>query len=176
MKVKVAVPPAHIVVVPLKLAVGKGLTVTTALPVILAWGAVTLHNVAVLVTLTIVYVVFAVGVTLTVAPLLMPFALKLVVPSVYTTLYVPTAGNVKVKVAVPPAQIVVVPLIDAVGNGLTVRLTWLFIVAGEQNPSVARTTIKSPELKPVLGKVMTKGAVPPGNENKGVALPFLWIW
>ncbi len=70
------------VAVPLILAVGKGFTVTTALPVILGLGAATLQLVATSVTLTIVYVVFAVGLTLTVAPLLIPFALKFVVPSV----------------------------------------------------------------------------------------------
>ena len=53
-KVKVAFAPEHIVVVPLILAVGSGFTVTTALPVILACGAVTLQVEAVLLTLTIV--------------------------------------------------------------------------------------------------------------------------
>jgi hypothetical protein len=52
--VSTAVPPAQIVVVPLMLAVGSGLTVMIALPVIFGLGAVTLHVVAVLVTLTIV--------------------------------------------------------------------------------------------------------------------------
>ena len=61
----------------------------------------------------------AVGVTLTVAPLLIPFALKFVVPLVYTTLYVPE-GNVNVSVALPPEQMVVVPLMLAVGNGVNV--------------------------------------------------------
>jgi hypothetical protein len=68
------------------LAVGSGFTVTTALPVIFGLGAVTAQVVAVLLTLTIVYVVFAEGETLTVAPFVMPFALKFVVPLVYTTL------------------------------------------------------------------------------------------
>jgi hypothetical protein len=68
------------------LAVGSGFTVTIALPVIFACGAVTLQVEAVLLTLTIVYVVLPAGITLTVAPLLIPFALKLVVPFVYTTL------------------------------------------------------------------------------------------
>ena len=59
------------------------------------------------------------GVTFTVAPFAIPLALKFVVPSVYTRLYVP-AGRVNVKVAVPPVHIVVVPLMLAVGNELTV--------------------------------------------------------
>jgi hypothetical protein len=74
--------PVQIVAVPLILAVGNGLTVITALPVIFGLGAVTIHDVAVLLTLTIVYVVLADGVTLTVAPLLIPFALKFVAPFV----------------------------------------------------------------------------------------------
>jgi hypothetical protein len=84
-KVSVALFPKHIVDVPLMLAVGNGFTVITALPVMLGLGAIELQEVAVFVTLTIVYVVFAVGLTLTVAPLLIPVALKFVVPSVYTT-------------------------------------------------------------------------------------------
>ena len=69
------------------LAVGDGLTVITALPVIFGLGAVTVHEaMAVLVMLTMVYVVFADGLTLTVAPFVIPFALKFVVPLVYTTL------------------------------------------------------------------------------------------
>ena len=74
--------PAQIVTVPAILAVGNGSIVITALPVIFGLGAVTLHVVTVFVTLTIVYVVDAVGLTFTVAPLLMPLALKFVVPSV----------------------------------------------------------------------------------------------
>jgi hypothetical protein len=81
-KVRGVDAPAHIVAVPLILAVGREFIVITALPVILGLGAVTLHVVAVLVTLTIVYVVFAAGDTLTVAPLLIPLALKFVVPLV----------------------------------------------------------------------------------------------
>ena len=65
---------------------------------------------------------------MTVAPLPIPFALKFVVPLVYTTLYVP-AGNVNVKVALPPKQIVVVPLMLAVGSGLTV-ITALPVILG----------------------------------------------
>jgi hypothetical protein len=80
--VRVALPPEQMVVVPLILAVGNGVRVITALPVIFGLGALTLQVVAVFVTLTIVYVVFAVGVTLTVAPLEIPFALKFVVPLV----------------------------------------------------------------------------------------------
>ena len=69
------------------LAVGDGLTVITALPVIFGLGAVTVQEaMAVLVMLTMVYVVFADGLTLTVAPFVIPFALKFVVPLVYTTL------------------------------------------------------------------------------------------
>jgi hypothetical protein len=52
--VSVALFPKHIVDVPLMLAVGKGFTVITALPVMLGLGAIELHVVAVLVTLTIV--------------------------------------------------------------------------------------------------------------------------
>jgi hypothetical protein len=51
----------------------------------------------------------------------MPFALKFVVPSVYTTLYVP-AGRVNVSAVLAPAQTVAVPLILAVGSGLTVTI------------------------------------------------------
>ena len=60
--------------------------------------------------------------TLTVAPLLIPFALKFVVPSVYTTSKVPVAGNVKVSTAFAPLHIAVVPLMLAVGEGLTVTI------------------------------------------------------
>ena len=127
--VSVTLLPEHIVVVPLMLAVGKGFTVTMALPVILGFGAVTLQVVATSVTLTIVYVVFAVGLTLTVAPLLIPFALKFVVPSVYTTLNVPGAGRVNVSVALVPKHMVVVPLILAVGKGFTV-ITALPVMLG----------------------------------------------
>ena len=111
------------------LAVGRAFTVITALPVILGLGAIELHVVAILVTLTIVYVVFAVGLTLTVAPLLIPFALKFVVPSVYTTSKVPAAGKVKVRTAFAPLQIAVVPLMLAVGEGLTVT-TALPVILG----------------------------------------------
>lgn len=65
---------------------------------------------------------FDVGFTLTVAPLLIPFALKFVVPSVYTTLNVPGAGSVKVRVALLPEQMVEVPLMLAVGLGFTVMI------------------------------------------------------
>ena len=81
-KVSVAVFPEHIVTVPAILAVGSAFTVITALPVMFGLGAVEIHVVATLVTLTMVYVVFVVGLTFTVAPLLIPLALKLVVPSV----------------------------------------------------------------------------------------------
>ncbi len=74
--------PAQIAAVPLMLATGNGLTVITAEPVIFGLGAETVHVVVEFVTLTIVYVVVAVGLTLTVAPLEIPFALKFVVPSV----------------------------------------------------------------------------------------------
>ena len=80
--VNAVVPPLQIVVVPAMLAVGSALTVTMALPVIFGLGAVEVQSVTVLVTLTMVYVVFIIGVTLTVALLLIPFALKFVVPSV----------------------------------------------------------------------------------------------
>ena len=64
-------------------AVGEGFTVMIALPVIFGLGAVTVHEgMVVFVMLTIVYVVPTVGLTLTVAPLVMPLALKFVVPSV----------------------------------------------------------------------------------------------
>ena len=102
------------------LAVGRGSTVITADPVMFGLGAVTEQVVAVLTTPTIVYVVFDEGLTLTVAPLEMPFALKFVVPFVYTTLNVPGDGKVNVNAVVPPKQIVAVPLMLAVGNGLTV--------------------------------------------------------
>jgi hypothetical protein len=50
-------------------------------------GAVTVHEaMEVFRILTMVYVTFAVGLTLTVAPLAIPLALKFVVPSVNTTL------------------------------------------------------------------------------------------
>ena len=80
--VRFIIEPSQMVVVPEIVAVGVGVTVITALPVMLGLGAVTAQSVTVLVTLTIVYVVFAVGLTPTVAPVLIPFALKLVVPSV----------------------------------------------------------------------------------------------
>ena len=111
--------PAQTVPPPLVTAVGNGATVTTTEPVMFALGAVTEHVVVVLVTLTIVYVVVDVGVTFTVAPLLIPLALKLVVPSVYTTLNVP-AERLNVSVAVPPPQMVTVPVMLATGRGLTV--------------------------------------------------------
>lgn len=62
-------------------AVGNGVMVTTAVPLMLALGAVELHPVNGLVTLRIVYVVVADGLTDTTAPLLIPLRLKLVVPS-----------------------------------------------------------------------------------------------
>jgi hypothetical protein len=68
--------------VPEIVAVGDGVTVITALPVMPGSGAVVTHPDAVLVTLTMVYVVLTAGLTLTVAPLLIPSALKLDVPSV----------------------------------------------------------------------------------------------
>ena len=52
--VRVAASPAQTVTVPLILAVGVGLTVTTALPVIFGLGAETLHPVATSATLTMV--------------------------------------------------------------------------------------------------------------------------
>lgn len=64
---------------------------------------------------------FAAGVTLTVAPLEIPLSVTFVVPSVYTTSYVP-ADNVKVNTALFPEQMVTVPLILAVGRGLTVTI------------------------------------------------------
>ena len=65
------------------LAVGRGFIEIIALPVIFGLGAVTAQEaMVVLVMLTIVYVVFTVGETLTVAPLLIPLALKFVVPFV----------------------------------------------------------------------------------------------
>lgn len=53
-KVSVALPPEQIADVPLMLAIGSGFTVTTALPVMLALGAVTKQEVATLLTLTMV--------------------------------------------------------------------------------------------------------------------------
>jgi hypothetical protein len=120
-KVSVAFDPWHIVAVPLMLAVGRGFTVMLADPVRLGLGAVTEHVVAVLVTLTMVYDAFAAGDTGTIAPFEIPFALKLVVPSVYTTLYVP-AGKVNVRFELPPMHIVAVPLMLAVGEGFTVMV------------------------------------------------------
>ena len=63
---------------------------------------------------------FDVGFTATVAPLAIPVKLKLVTPSVYTTLYVPDAGRVKTRFVLPPLQTEAVPLIDAMGEELTV--------------------------------------------------------
>ena len=74
--------PEQIVTVPPMLAVGSGLTVTIALPVMFGLGAETLQVVATSVTLIIVYVVLTVGLTFTVEPLLRPLALKFDVPSV----------------------------------------------------------------------------------------------
>ena len=70
----------------------------------------------------------ALGVTLTVAPLVIPFALKFVVPLVYTTLYVP-AGNVNVSSVDAPVHIVAVPLMLAVGSVLT-EITALPVMLG----------------------------------------------
>ena len=56
------------------------------------------------------------GLTFTVAPLLIPLALKFVTPSVYTTLKVPVAGRVNVSAVFVPAQMVAVPLMSAVGK------------------------------------------------------------
>jgi hypothetical protein len=84
--VRLVFAPAHIVVVPEMLAVGSGLTVITALPVRFACGAVTVQaGNAVLVMLTIVYVVVEAGLTFVVAPLTILFNVKFEVPSVYTT-------------------------------------------------------------------------------------------
>ena len=70
------------VVVPAMLAVGNGVTVITALPVMPGSGAATVHDAPFVETLTIVYVVFVVGLTETVAPLAIPVDVKFVVPSV----------------------------------------------------------------------------------------------
>jgi hypothetical protein len=88
-----------------------------ALPVMLGLGAVEVQSVVRFVTLTIVYVVLTDGDTATIAPLVIPFALKFVVPSVYTTLYVP-GGNVNVRLVEAPEQIVALVPIEAVGRGL----------------------------------------------------------
>jgi hypothetical protein len=119
LKVSVAFVPEQMVVVPAMLAVGVGSTVISAAPVMPGSGAETLQPVAVFVTLTMVYVVFMTGLTLTVAPSVIPLALKLDEPSVYTTSYVP-AGNVNVKGVELPTQIVAVPAMSAVGAGSTV--------------------------------------------------------
>lgn len=111
--------PAQIEALPEMLAVGVALTVTRALPVMFACGAVTPHNVAGLVTFTIVYVTVDDGATETVALLAIPVRVKFVVPSVYITSYVP-AGSVNVRVALEPEQSVADPLMLAVGNGLSV--------------------------------------------------------
>ena len=108
------------VALPAILAVGEGLTVIMALPVMLGLGAVTLQFVATSVTLTMVYVLLVAGATFTVAPLAIPLDVKVIVPSVNTTLNVPGAGRVKVKAVLFPAQIVAVPAMLAVGRGLTV--------------------------------------------------------
>ena len=139
-KVSAVDVPAQIVAVPLMLAVGNGSTVTTADPVILGLGAETAQVVAVFVTLTIVYVVVVVGLTLTVAPLEIPFALKLVVPSVKTTSNVPGLGKVNVNAVVPPEQIVAVPLMFAVGKGFTVT-TALPVIFGLGAVTVHRLTV-----------------------------------
>ena len=68
------------------------------------------------------------GVTLTVAPFAIPFALKFVVPLVYTTLYVP-GGNVNVRGVDAPVHIVAVPVMLAVGIGL-IEITALPVMLG----------------------------------------------
>jgi hypothetical protein len=96
--VKVVLPPLQITDVPVMLAVGNALTATPLL-------AVDVQPLP-LVTVT-VYVAFAVGLTVmaaVVAPLLQE--------------YVPPP--VAVKVVLPPLQITDVPVMLAVGNGLTV--------------------------------------------------------
>ena len=105
----------------------------------------------------------AVGLTLTVAPLLMPLALKLVVPSVYTTLNVPGVGNVNVNSVLPPEQIVEVPLMLAVGKGLMTRFTVLVINTGVQKPLLAFTEMLLPVANCDAGKVMTSPVPVPGN-------------
>jgi hypothetical protein len=113
--VNVVLPPLQITDVPVMLAVGNGLTVT-------ALVAVAVHPLA-LVTVT-VYVASAVGLTGIVA---------VVAPVLHK--YVPPP--VAVKVVVPPLQITDVPVMLAVGSGLTV--TACVVVAVQLLPFVTVT-------------------------------------
>jgi hypothetical protein len=96
--VKVVLPPLQMTDVPVMLAVGKELTVTT-------WLAVA-EQLLEFVTVT-VYVALAVGLTVMAA---------VVAPVLHEYVPPPAAVNV----VLPPLQITDVPVMLAVGNGLTV--------------------------------------------------------
>jgi hypothetical protein len=100
------------------LAVGNGLTVTVALPL-----AAAVQLVLVFATLTKFTVLVDVFEACKVASPLLSNVIVVVAPP--SILYVTTASGVPVNVkstAASPSQIVVVPLMLAVGNGLTVTV------------------------------------------------------
>src|SRR6185436_13640036 len=113
--VRFALPPLQMVVVPLINEVGLGFTVMVAEPFISPPSAVQLASLSELT----VYVVVEEGLTETVSG---SFEVVTGVPPLI--LYVHGAAPVKsmVRFALPPLQIVVVPLINDVGLGFTVMV------------------------------------------------------
>jgi hypothetical protein len=113
----VVLPPLHIVALPLITLVGRGLTVTKALPVLSAPMAVQFTSLSA----DIVYVLVELGLTLKVYGLAaMPDTVVGVVPSVYVSVHGCEPVKATLSVVLPPLHIVALPLITLVGRGLTV--------------------------------------------------------
>jgi hypothetical protein len=112
---KLVDPPVQIEALPLRVAVGKVLTVTTALPV----KEVPMQLASLTAVSEYVFVLRGeTGITTGLAP--MPLIVTGVVPSVYVILHGETPVKLTDKLVDPPAQIEAVPLITAVGDGITV--------------------------------------------------------
>jgi len=122
--------PTQMLVVPLTVAVGNGLTVTIALPeeVPVQFASET--------TVT-VYVVVADGVTLRVAGLLVTPVC--VTASDHVMFHGPVPVSVAVSVVELPAQMVAVPVTVAVGNALTVITALPEVVPAQPAPVTAVT-------------------------------------
>ena len=126
---KVAVPFAQIVVVPLNTAVGLGFTVIIADPTVKLDD---LEHPTASCTLTKVYVVVALGFvfTLNATPLTTLFTVLFATPSLYTNVYgpVPDTLDLYVKLPVPPLHIVP-PVKLPCGNGFTVTAVLALVTA-----------------------------------------------
>ena len=141
------------------LAVGTGwvviavavLIVTVALPLTVPAPFASL-------TLAIVYVVFTFGVTVMV---FVPCVNVPVVPSLNTTLILPAPVNTNVKLAVPFAQILGVPLNTAVANAFTVTVAVPPVKPIVLTPPFASVTLTNVTLYVPAGNVVPKlNAVP----------------